>query len=95
MIYIVSDGSSEINKKRKFFKRGIFPDRHSAAREKIVNEVLKMPGDVRLFVYGVNKNCPREVLEYEFGQCGDVTDVYNNGKGYAFVQMASLECVLI
>lgn len=41
----------------------------------------------KLFVYGVNENCPREVLENEFGRCGEVTDVYNTGKGYAFVTM--------
>ena len=38
----------------------------------------------KLFVHGVNENCP---LEKEFGKCGEVTDVYNNGKGYAFVTM--------
>ena len=41
----------------------------------------------KLFVYGVNENCPRDVLENEFGRCGEVTDVYNTGKGYAFVTM--------
>ena len=41
----------------------------------------------KLFVHGVNENCPREVLEKEFGQCGEVTDAYNTGKGYAFVTM--------
>ena len=41
----------------------------------------------KLFVHGVNENCPREVLEKEFGRCGEVTDVYNNGRGYAFVTM--------
>ena len=41
----------------------------------------------KLFVYGVNENCPREVLENEFGRCGEVTDVYNTGRGFAFVTM--------
>merc|ERR1719398_544337 len=45
-------------------------------------------GDMsKLFVYGVNERCPRDVLEAEFGRCGEVTDVYNTGKGYAFVTM--------
>jgi len=42
----------------------------------------------KLFVYGVNAQCPRDVLEGEFARCGDVTDVYITEKGYAFVTMA-------
>jgi len=42
----------------------------------------------KLFVYGVNAQCPRNVLEEEFARCGDVTDVYITEKGYAFVTMA-------
>merc|ERR1719340_281118 len=42
----------------------------------------------KLFVYGVNARCPKENLEAEFGRCGEVTDVYITGKGYAFVTMA-------
>ena len=30
----------------------------------------------KLFVYGVNARCPRDVLEGEFARCGEVTDVY-------------------
>jgi RNA recognition motif-containing protein len=45
----------------------------------------------KLFVYGVNANCSREVLEGEFGRCGEVTDVYNTEKGYAFVTMGDEE----
>merc|ERR1719322_1230280 len=41
----------------------------------------------KLFVYGVNERCPRDVLESEVGRGGEVTDVYNTGKGYAFVTM--------
>ena len=41
----------------------------------------------KLFVYGVNANCPREVLANEFGRFGEVTDVYNTGRGFAFVTM--------
>ena len=42
----------------------------------------------KLFVYGVNRSCPREELEGIFGRCGEVTDVYITEKGYAFVTMA-------
>jgi len=42
----------------------------------------------KLFVYGVNARCPKDTLEAEFGRCGEVTDVYITGKGYAFVTMA-------
>ena len=44
----------------------------------------------KLFVYGVDPSCPRETLEGEFGQCGEVTDVYNTEKGYAFVKYHGL-----
>lgn len=42
----------------------------------------------KLFVYGVNARCPRDTIENEFARCGEVTDVYNTQKGYAFVTMA-------
>ena len=42
----------------------------------------------KLFVYGVNPNCPKSVLEEEFSQCGQVEDVYITEKGYAFVTMS-------
>merc|ERR1719346_525043 len=42
----------------------------------------------KLFVYGVNRRCPREELENEFSRCGEVTDVYITEKGFAFVTMA-------
>jgi len=45
----------------------------------------------KLFVYGINARCPRDLLENEFGACGAVEDVYNTGKGYAFVTMADQE----
>jgi len=45
----------------------------------------------KLFVYGVNDRCPRDVLEGEFARCGEVTDVYITEKGYAFVTMADQE----
>jgi len=47
-----------------------------------------MPDDgVRLFVYGISASCPRDLLEDKFGKCGRVNDVYNTGKGFAFVTM--------
>ncbi len=42
----------------------------------------------KLFVYGVNRNCPREVLEEAFGKHGRVDDVHITDKGYAFVTMS-------
>ena len=49
-----------------------------------------MPDDgVRLFVYGISASCPRDLLEDKFGKCGRVNDVYNTGKGFAFVTMVS------
>merc|ERR1712110_490764 len=42
----------------------------------------------KLFVYGVNARCPRDILEGEFARCGEVTDVYITEKGYAFVTTA-------
>merc|ERR1712066_432345 len=41
----------------------------------------------KLFVYGVTANCPKEELQDTFGKYGEVTDVYNTGKGFAFVTM--------
>ena len=50
-----------------------------------------MPDDgVRLFVYGISASCPRDLLEDKFGKCGRVNDVYNTGKGFAFVTMVSI-----
>ncbi len=43
--------------------------------------------EAKLFVYGVNRNCPREVLEETFGKVGQVEDVHITDKGYAFVTM--------
>jgi len=45
----------------------------------------------KLFVYGVNARCPRDLLENEFAACGTVEDVYNTGKGYAFITMSDQE----
>ena len=43
----------------------------------------------KLFVYGVSDSCPRDLLESEFGRSGKVTDIFNTGKGYAFITMES------
>ena len=43
---------------------------------------------IKLFVYGVSGSCPRDLLENEFGKCGRVNDIFNTGKGYAFITMA-------
>merc|ERR1711981_1342943 len=45
----------------------------------------------KLFVNGVNANCPKEKLEKEFSGLGEVTDCFITGKGYAFVTMANHE----
>lgn len=47
----------------------------------------------KLFVYGVNSRCPKDLLEDEFSRCGKVEDVYITGKGFAFVTMADQEGV--
>ena len=45
-------------------------------------------GDMsKLFVRPVNKSCPRDVVRRAFERWGEVTDVDNTGKGYAFVTM--------
>merc|ERR1712086_772868 len=58
----------------------------------VIREVLiftkKTYKMAKLFVYGVNARCPRDILEGEFARCGEVTDVYITEKGYAFVTMA-------
>ena len=43
---------------------------------------------MKLFVYGVRSSCPRDMLEREFSKSGHVSDIFNTGKGYAFVTMA-------
>lgn len=47
-----------------------------------------MSGGTKLFVYGVNRACPKETLEDKFSKFGTVSDVYITEKGYAFVTMA-------
>lgn len=42
---------------------------------------------IKLFVYGVSASCPRDILETEFSKSGRVTDIFNTGKGYAFITM--------
>ena len=50
--------------------------------------VLVMGDGKKLFVYGVRPSCPRDLLEREFSKSGHVSDIFNTGKGYAFVTMA-------
>lgn len=47
-----------------------------------------MSGGTKLFVYGVNRSCPKDLLEDKFAKIGAVSDVYITEKGYAFVTMA-------
>ena len=47
----------------------------------------------KLFVYGVHSSCPKSLLEEEFSTCGEVTDVYITGKGFAFVTMSDQDGV--
>jgi len=42
---------------------------------------------IKIFVYGVRASCPRDLIKTEFSKSGRVTDVFNTGKGYAFVTM--------
>ena len=39
----------------------------------------------KLFVYGIDQNLSNDEIQSEFDKFGMVTDVYNTGKGYAFV----------
>merc|ERR1712008_417426 len=39
----------------------------------------------KLFIYGVDENLPNGELQGEFEKFGRVVDVYNTGKGFAFV----------
>ena len=49
-----------------------------------------MSGGTKLFVYGVNRSCPKDLLEEKFTKFGPVSDVYITEKGYAFVTMDDL-----
>ena len=39
----------------------------------------------KLFVYGIDQSSSNHEIQEEFEKFGTVTDVYNTGKGYAFV----------
>ena len=39
----------------------------------------------RLFIYGIDENVSDSDLKAKFGEHGWITDIYNTGKGYAFV----------
>ena len=51
-------------------------------------QMSDMGDGIKLFVYGVRSSCPRDLLEREFSKSGHVSDIFNTGKGYAFVTMA-------
>ena len=40
----------------------------------------------KLFVYGINSRCPKDLIEDEFDRCGEVTDVFITGKGKTYYQ---------
>jgi RNA recognition motif-containing protein len=46
-----------------------------------------MSGGTKIFVYGINRSCPKDILEDKFAKHGAVSDVYITEKGYAFVTM--------
>jgi len=46
-----------------------------------------MGDGAKLFVYGVSASCPRDLLEDEFDKFGRVSEIFNSGKGYAFITM--------
>ena len=48
----------------------------------------------KLFVYGVDSKCPKDILEEEFGKYGTVDDVYITEKGFAFVTMSEKDDAL-
>ena len=54
---------------------------------KITFSLDTMGDGIKLFVYGVRSSCPRDLLEREFSKSGHVSDIFNTGKGYAFVTM--------
>jgi len=45
----------------------------------------------KLFVYGVEQDMENDAISEAFGSFGNVTDVYNSGKGFAFVTYSSKE----
>ena len=49
----------------------------------------------KLFVYGVNARCPKDILEDEFGRCGKVDDVYITEKGKIEKQTCKEEIFLL
>ena len=47
----------------------------------------------KLFVYGVNARCPKDILEDEFSRCGKVDDVYITEKGKIKNQLCKEEII--
>ena len=56
-------------------------------------------GGAKLFVYGVNRNCPKTVLEEAFMRCGAVTDVHITEKvrsiGIELIAPTEIECCCV
>jgi len=50
-----------------------------------------MSDGCKLFVYGVDQYMENEELSGAFSSFGSVTDVYNSGKGFAFVTFSCKE----
>lgn len=50
-----------------------------------------MSDGCKLFVYGVDQYMENDQISEAFGSFGSVTDVYNSGKGFAFVTFSSKE----
>ena len=57
--------------------------------------MTKLTKMTKLFVYGVNQNCPKDILEDEFSKCGRVDDVYITRKGKNQVMYDQLATILI
>merc|ERR1719187_924496 len=51
----------------------------------IIYFVIMAEQGCKLFIYGVDQNMANGDLQAEFEKFGMVTDVYNTGKGFAFV----------
>ena len=69
-----------------FISELFFPETRSKICESATPFI--MSGGTKLFVYGVNRSCPKDLLEDKFAKIGAVSDVYITEKGYAFVTMA-------
>jgi len=53
-----------------------------------------MTSDVKIFLYGVRRTCPKSIIAREFERFGRVNDIYITDKGYAFVTMGGSDAKL-